>query len=187
MVQSAAFAICNLVGSSDERIFKELKKSGVGTVLFKLLKNSSTSPDVVTELAWILTYFTVNDQSIEYLFLSGITISFAVELLARCFELPESVQVVTPLVRTLGIIHNYYYLSPATFPKGGQTRKHCLLAMFPKGRQTRKPRLPAIFPKGGQTRKHCFLAMFPIGEKTRKHCFLAMLPFTTAQTTVFTC
>ena len=102
VVQSAAFAICNLAGSSDERIFEELRKSGVSTVLFKLLKNSSTSPDVVTELAWILTYFTVNDQSIEYLFSSGITISFAVELLARCFELPESVQVVTPLVRTLG-------------------------------------------------------------------------------------
>jgi hypothetical protein len=47
------------------------------------------------------------------------------------------------------------------FPEGGQTRKHCFLAMF---------------PKGGQTRKRCFLAMYRKGEQTRKDCFLATLP-----------
>jgi hypothetical protein len=26
-----------------------------------------------------------------------------------------------------------------------------------------------MFPEGGQTRKHCFLAMFPEGGQTRKH------------------
>jgi hypothetical protein len=109
-VQSSAFAICNLVESSDKRVFEELGRSGIGTVLFKLLKNSSTSPDVVTELAWILTYFTVNYESIEYLFSSGITVSFVVELLARCSELPESVQVVTPIIRTLGIFNNCIFI-----------------------------------------------------------------------------
>jgi hypothetical protein len=39
------------------------------------------------------------------------------------------------------------------FPEGGQTRKHCFLAMF---------------PEVGQTKKHCFLAMFPEGKQTRK-------------------
>jgi hypothetical protein len=33
-----------------------------------------------------------------------------------------------------------------------------------------------MFLKGGQTRKHCFLAMFiKGGQKTRKYCFLAMI------------
>ena len=41
------------------------------------------------------------------------------------------------------------------FPKGGQTRKHCFLAMFSKGEP--------------QTRKHCFLAMFSKGGQTKKH------------------
>ena len=40
------------------------------------------------------------------------------------------------------------------FPEGGQTRKHCFLAMF---------------PEGGQARKHCFLAMFPESRQTMKH------------------
>ena len=63
------------------------------------------------------------------------------------------------------------------FPKGGQTRKHCFLAIFPEGRQTRKHCFLAMSPKGGQTRKHCFLVMFPEGGQTRKHCsFLAMFP-----------
>ena len=31
-----------------------------------------------------------------------------------------------------------------------------------------------MFSEGGQTRRHCFLAMFPKGGQTRKHCFLAM-------------
>jgi hypothetical protein len=64
----------------------------------------------------------------------------------------------------------------AMFPKGGQTRKHCFLAMFPEGGQTRKHCFLAMFPEGGQTRKHCFLGMFPEGGQTRKHCFLAMFP-----------
>jgi allantoicase len=62
------------------------------------------------------------------------------------------------------------------FPEGGQTRKHCFLAMFPEGGQTRKHCFLAMFPEGGQTRKHCFLAMFLEGGQTRKHCFLAMFP-----------
>ena len=40
------------------------------------------------------------------------------------------------------------------FLEGGQTRKHCFLAMF---------------PNVGQTRKHCFLAIFPAGGQTKKH------------------
>jgi hypothetical protein len=55
------------------------------------------------------------------------------------------------------------------FPKGGQTRNHCFLAMFPKGGETKKPCFLTMFPEGGQTRKLCFLAMFPEG----RHCFLA--------------
>ncbi len=102
MVQSAAFAICNLVRSSDERLLEEFRKSGVGTIVFKLFKNSSTSADVLTELAWILTYFSASNESVAYLFSCEITVSFVVELLARCFELPESVQVITPVIRTLG-------------------------------------------------------------------------------------
>jgi hypothetical protein len=62
------------------------------------------------------------------------------------------------------------------FPEGGQTRKHCFLAMFHEGGQTRKHCFLAMFPEGRQTRKHCFLTMFPEGGQTRKHCFLAMLP-----------
>jgi hypothetical protein len=64
----------------------------------------------------------------------------------------------------------------AMFPEGGLTREHCFLAMFPEGGQTMKHCFLAMFPEGGQTRKHCFLAMFPEGEQTRKHCFLAMFP-----------
>jgi hypothetical protein len=64
----------------------------------------------------------------------------------------------------------------AMFPEGGQTRKHCFIAMFPKGGQTRKHCFLTMFPEGGQTRKHCFIAMFPKGGQTRKHCFLAMFP-----------
>jgi hypothetical protein len=56
------------------------------------------------------------------------------------------------------------------FPKGGQTRKHCFLAVFPEGGQTRKHCFLAMFPEGVQTKKHCFLAMFPEGGQTRKHC-----------------
>ena len=41
------------------------------------------------------------------------------------------------------------------FHEGGQTRKHCFLAMF---------------SEGGQTRKRCFLAMYPEGGQTRKNC-----------------
>lgn len=108
MVQSATFAICNLAQSNDERIFEEFGKSGVGTVLFKLLKNSSTSADVIAELAWILTYFSANNESVEYLFSCGISVSFVVEFLARCFELPDSVQVMTPIIRTLGIQERFF-------------------------------------------------------------------------------
>jgi hypothetical protein len=38
------------------------------------------------------------------------------------------------------------------FPEGGQTRKHCFVAMFPEGGQTRKHCFPAMFPESGQTR-----------------------------------
>ena len=62
------------------------------------------------------------------------------------------------------------------FPKGGQTRNHCFLAMFPKGGQTRKHCFLAMFPKVGETKKPCFLTMFPEGGQTRKLCFLAMFP-----------
>jgi hypothetical protein len=63
----------------------------------------------------------------------------------------------------------------AMFPEGGQTRKHCLLAMcLPK---VNKPGnincFLAMSLEGGQTKKHCFLAMFPEGGQTRKHFLLA--------------
>ena len=102
MVQSAAFAICNLARSSNERIFEGLRKSSIGIILFKLLKNPSTSDAVITELAWILPYFSSNAESLEYLFSCGISESFVLELFARCFEWPDSVLVVTAIIRTLG-------------------------------------------------------------------------------------
>ena len=69
------------------------------------------------------------------------------------------------------------------FPKGGQTRRNCFLAMFPEGGQTRKHShvswrwtnedrcFLAMFPKGGQTRKEYFLATFPEGEQNIPVCF----------------
>ena len=102
VVQSAAFAIRNLAQSNDKRTYEELKKSAIGTILFKLLKNSSTSAEVITELAWILTYFSASAESLEYLFSCGITVGFVVELFARCFELPDSTPVTTAIIRTLG-------------------------------------------------------------------------------------
>ena len=64
-------------------------------------------------------------------------------------------------------------------PEGGQTRKHCFLAMFPEGGQIRKHCFLAIFFEGGQTRKHYFLAMFPEGGQTWKRCFRIKYQMTT--------
>ena len=102
VVKSAVFAICNLTRSDDERIFEGLRKSEVGKILFKLFKNSSSSADALTDLAWLLLYCSVNYDMIEYLFSCGINVCFVVEVLERSFELPESVQLVTALIRTLG-------------------------------------------------------------------------------------
>ncbi|XP_028408027.1 importin subunit alpha-2-like [Dendronephthya gigantea] len=102
VVQSASFAICNLARSNDEQIFEDLRKSEIGTIVFNLCKNISTSPEVVTEMAWILTYMSASTESVEYLYSCGISVAFVVQLLVKCIEFPDSVQVVTPLVRTLG-------------------------------------------------------------------------------------
>lgn len=111
MVQSAAFAICNLARSNDERIFGELRKSEIGTIVFNLCKNISTSPEVGTEMAWILTYLSASAESVQYLYSCGISVSFVVQLLVKCLELPDSVQVITPLIRSLGNV--YSLLSPS--------------------------------------------------------------------------
>ena len=52
------------------------------------------------------------------------------------------------------------------FLEGGQTRKHCFLAMSPEGGQTRKYCFLDMFAEGEQTRKN-FLAVFPKGRETR--------------------
>lgn len=109
MVQSAAFAICNLAHGKDRRTFEAFKKSGIGAVLFRLLKSTSTSVDVITELVWILTHFSATSEDVEYIFFCGISVSFMVELLARCAELPDSVQALTAIIRSLGKLHRVQF------------------------------------------------------------------------------
>lgn len=104
VVQSAAFALCNFARTMDESIIEDLKNGGLGSYLHHLLKAPSTPSDVMTELCWILTYFSVTPENVNYLSSCGIDIALVVELLARYLESQDSVQIVTPILRTIGNI-----------------------------------------------------------------------------------
>lgn len=58
----------------------------------------------MVEVCWMLTYFSVTSENVDYLFSCGLNITLVVELLARYLELPDNVQIVTPILRTLGNI-----------------------------------------------------------------------------------
>jgi hypothetical protein len=51
---------------------------------------------------------------------------------------------------------NQETLFPSHVSEGGQTRKHCFLAMFRDGEQNQETLFPSHVSEGGQTRKHCF-------------------------------
>ena len=101
VVQSAAFALSNLA-RGDQVVAEEMIQAGIAPSVISLLMPGTSSVDVASEVAWVLSYLTSKPQCVA-VFVSGGVIPILVQFLGSLAqERPHNPQAVTPMLRSLG-------------------------------------------------------------------------------------
>lgn len=103
VVQSAAFALSNLA-RGEQVVAEEMIQAGIAPSVISLLTPGTSSVDVASEVAWVLSYLTSKPQCVA-MFVSGGVIPILVQFLGSLAqERPHNPQAVTPMLRSLGNI-----------------------------------------------------------------------------------
>ncbi|KAL3858206.1 hypothetical protein ACJMK2_012808 [Sinanodonta woodiana] len=103
VVQSSAFAISNIARESQE-ITRDIVKCGVIPLIPQYLTPKPEGRNILTEVAWVLTYISTSGEHTENLVRFGI-MRLIVDILVKLVtEQPLDGQAITPLMRCLGNI-----------------------------------------------------------------------------------
>ena len=100
-MQSALFALCNMA-RSPELVIPELFESNLPNTLIEILKNLSADLNIIGELAWLLSYMTMDENHCLIFVEKGVLPSLVHWLCKVRPHQQEYLFAVTPLLRDLG-------------------------------------------------------------------------------------
>lgn len=99
-MQSAAFALSNLARGPAASV-NEMIKLGIAPLCAAHLL-PTTTVDIMTEVAWTMTYLTAKKEFVPELVSLGIIEKYVQLLSGFAKDVPHNSQLVTPLLRSLG-------------------------------------------------------------------------------------